>query len=150
MEPDDADIKNAYAIARERGIPVQMEFSEERPEQPNTVRIEITASDGTETDVVGVSVGGGSILITEINGLGVEITGEYPTLIIPHHDEPGVIAEVTHVLATLKINIAFMRSFRHSKGEDAYMTIETDQKIGDETLTLIRTLCPALKKLFAV
>lgn len=150
MEPDDADIKNAYAIARERGVGVTMDFSDEQPEQPNTARVEITGSDGTETVVVGVSVGGGNILITEINGLGVEISGEYPTLIVQHRDELGVIAEVTHVLATLKINIAFMRSFRHSKGEDAYMTIETDQKITDETLTLISRLCPALTRLFAV
>ena len=150
MQPDDPDIRNAYRIARERGIRITMNFSDETPEQPNTARIEIVSSDGTHHVMVGVSVGGGNILITEINGLDVELTGEYPTIVVQHHDEPGAIAEITHVLAQLRINIAFMRVFRHGRGEDAFMTIETDQKITDETLHLIQRLCPNIRRLFAV
>lgn len=150
MQPDDVRIKDAYAIAMEQGIGVEMIFSDEPVDQPNTVAIEITGASGDQTDVTGVSVGGGNILITKINGLGVEITGEYPTLIVQHKDELGIIAEVTHVLATLKINIAFMRSFRHGKGEDAYMTIETDQPVTQKTIDTINIMCPSVTKLFAV
>lgn len=150
MQPDDPDIRNASRIARERGILISIEFSDEVPEQPNTARIEIVSSDGSRNVMVGVSVGGGNILITEINGLDVELTGEYPTIVVQHHDEPGAIAEITHVLAQLRINIAFMRVFRHGRGEDAFMTIETDEKITDETLHLIQRLCPNIRKLFAV
>lgn len=150
MEPDDPNIKNAYQIAREQGVLVSIEFSDAPTEHPNTARIDITGTSGAHTVVVGVSVGGGNILITEINGLGVELTGEYPTIIVQHRDEPGVIAEISHVLAQLRINIAFMRVFRHGRGEDAYMTIETDEKITDETLQMIQRLCPNILKLFAV
>ena len=150
MEPDDARIKDAYRIAREQGVLIDVEFSDEPPKFPNTARIVITGANGQVTDVVGESVGGGNIRITEINGLAVEFSGEYPTLVIQHTDKPGVIAEVSHVLAQLGVNIAFMRVFRHGKGEDAYMTIETDQPVTREMLDMIRRLCDGIIKLFAV
>jgi L-serine dehydratase len=140
MEPDDARIKDAYRIAREQDVFVSVEYSDEPTDHPNTARIIITGSDGQITEVIGESVGGGNIRITSINGLAVEFSGEYPTLVIQHNDKPGVIAEVSHVLAQLGVNIAFMRVFRHGKGEDAYMTIETDQPVTDDMLN----------KLFAV
>lgn len=150
MEPDDARIKDAYRIAREQGVLVDVEFSDEPPKFPNTARIVITGANGQVTDVIGESVGGGNIRITEINGLAVEFSGEYPTLVIQHTDKPGVIAEVSHVLAQLGVNIAFMRVFRHGKGEDAYMTIETDQPVTREMLDMIHRLCDGIIKLFAV
>lgn len=150
MEPDDERIKDAYRIAREMQVPVSVEFSDESAAHPNTARIVITDSAGRRTEIVGESVGGGNILVTEINGLDVEFTGEYPTLIIQHTDQPGVIAEVSHVLAQLNINIAFMRVFRHGKGEDAYMTIETDQPVTLEMQSMIRALCGGINKLFAI
>lgn len=150
MEPDDARIKEAYAVARERGVLISVEFSDEPPKHPNTARIEITGSNGQVTEVVGESVGGGNIRISEINGLEVEFSGEYPTLVIQHNDQPGVIAEVSQVLAHLNVNIAFMRVFRHGKGEDAYMTIETDQPVTPEMQSTIRRSCNGVNKLFAV
>ncbi len=56
MEPDDPRIKDAYRVAREMGVLVTMEFSEEQPAFPNTARIVITGSNGQTTDVVGESV----------------------------------------------------------------------------------------------
>ena len=150
LKPDDPGIKDAYQIARRDEVLVQVEYSDEPVRHPNTARIRLTGSDGNITDVLGVSVGGGNILVTEIDGLGVELTGDYPTLVAQYRDEPGVIAEISHVLAQLKINIAFMRVFRHGKGEDAYMTIETDQPITDDMLRMIRMLCPTLQRVFAV
>ena len=150
MEPDDGRIKDAYRIANEQEVPVSVEFSDTPAKHPNTARVRITGSDGRLTEVVGESVGGGNILITEINGLDVEFTGDYPTLIVQHKDEPGVIAEVSHVLAQLNVNIAFMQVFRHSRGEDAYMTIETDQKVTAEMLQMIRALCHSIIRVFAV
>lgn len=150
MQPDDARIKEAYQIAREQGVQVEIIFSDENVAHPNTARIRIEGPDGQITEVVGESVGGGNILIVEINGLDVELACDYPTLVLQHRDELGAIAEVSHVLAQLKINIAFMRAFRHEKGVDAYMTIETDQTVTPEMIQVIRTLCPNVTKIFAV
>jgi len=150
MLPDDPRIKEAYRMAQSMNVAVTVLYSDEHVDKPNTARVEILGSAGDKTTVVGVSVGGGNILITEINGLSVELTGDYPTLVAQYKDEPGVIAEVSHVLAQLKVNIAFMRVFRHGRGEDAYMTIETDQPIKEDILHMIRILCPTLERVFAV
>ena len=148
--PDDERIRNAYEIAKEQGIGVDFTFSDEPADHPNTVKIELWDVHDRMMEVVGRSVGGGNILITEINEQGVELSGEYPTLIVSHRDEPGVIAEVSHVLAQLNINIAFMRVFRHGRGRDAYMCIETDTPVTKEMQVIIRQLCKGITDLFAV
>ncbi|MDO4565408.1 MAG: L-serine ammonia-lyase, iron-sulfur-dependent subunit beta [Clostridia bacterium] len=150
LMPDDARIKDAYQLAQDAELMVEFEYSDAPVKHPNTVRISAQDRDGEKTEVVGQSVGGGNILITEINGLDVELTGDYPTLIVQHSDVPGVIAEVSHVLAQLGINIAFMRVFRHGRGEDAYMCIETDTPVTGEMQTIITSLCKSIQKLFAV
>ncbi len=150
MQPDDPGIINAYEIAEQAGVGVSISFSEESAHHPNTVRIRITGKSGKVTEVVGESIGGGNIRIVEINGLDVELTGDYPTLIIRYQDMPGVVAVVTHVLAQHHINIAFMRVFRHGKGADAYMIIETDQAVELSTRNLIMGLADGITAVYAV
>ena len=143
--PDDARIRSAYKLARDSGLSVDFIWSEEPVEHPNTVRIIAEDVNGKETDVIGRSVGGGNILITKINGLDVEVTGEYPTLIIQHHDMPGVISDVSRVLAQLGVNIANMRVFRRGKGDnEAYMVIESDAPVTPDMPAIIMRLCPAV------
>ncbi len=83
MQTDDTRIKNAYLIAKEMGVDVAFQYSDEPVEYPNTAKMQIVGQDGNTTEVVGVSIGGGNILITEINGMAVELSGDYPTLIVP-------------------------------------------------------------------
>lgn len=149
--PDDPRIRSAYKLARDCGLTVDFTFSEEPVEHPNTVLIEAEDADGVMTQVVGRSVGGGNILITEINHLGVEVTGDYPTLIIQHHDVPGVISDVCRVLAQLNVNIAYMKVFRHGRGDaDAYMCIESDNPVTPDMQAIIRRLCPAVHDLMVI
>lgn len=150
MEPDDSSIREAYAIAADKGVLVKVNFSDEPPAHPNTARMHIISSTGRITDVLGISVGGGNIRITEINGLSVEFSGDYPTLIAQYNDEPGIISAISTVLSRLNINIAYMKVFRHGRGESALMTIETDQVITPEILSTISLLCPTLQRVFAV
>ncbi len=150
MQPDDPGIINAYETAEQSGVDVSFSYSEETMHHPNTVRIRITGKGGNTTEVVGESIGGGNIRIVEINGLDVELTGDYPTLIIQYQDVPGVVAVVTHVLAQHHINIAFMRVFRHGKGADAYMIIETDQAVDASTHSLIMGLSDGITAVYAV
>ena len=144
MKPDDENLARAPEIAKERGIDVTVIFSDESMEQPNTARIRVESPNGTVTEIVGASIGGGNILITEIDGLEVELTGEYPTLLVRHHDVPGVITEITRLLSENHINIAFMQVFRHGRGDDAFMTIETDEKIPADLPAKILSLCPEI------
>ncbi|MDL2234756.1 L-serine ammonia-lyase, iron-sulfur-dependent subunit beta [Christensenellaceae bacterium OttesenSCG-928-L17] len=151
MPQDDARIPEALILAEEAGMQVDFTLcNEESPHGPNTVCIRLTGINGEETEVLGCSIGGGNILIVEINALEVEISGEYPTLIIQYRDVPGVVSVVTHVLAQHHINIAFMRVFRHGRGEDAYMTIETDQEISTKVRDLLVGLSDEITTAFTV
>ena len=93
---------------------------------PNTADIHMQHAAGQEMTVRGVSLGGGKVKITRINGVDVDFTGEYSALIVVHKDTPGVVAHITHVLSEHNVNIAFMRLFREAKGHTAYTIIESD------------------------
>ena len=63
--------------------------------------------------------------ISRINGVGVDISGMYPTL-VAHQDVPGVLAALTNLLAYAHVNIAFCRTYRTEVGGQAYSVFETD------------------------
>ncbi len=142
---DDVRIPNAPEIAAETG----MEFSFEPIDlgemtHPNTVYFKIEAADGKKCEIIGSSIGGGQVQITQIDGFPVEITGRLPALLVPHKDVPGVIALVSSKLAAAGINIASMRVFRTDKGGTAFMVIECDQNIQGVLLNEIEALEPVI------
>ncbi len=134
--PDSGSIRDALHIAEEKEIPISFALSEDDMGHPNVAKIEAHGKNGAHVTVVGRSLGGGRVLITEIDGYPVEITGEEYTFLTRHHDVPGIVAEVCHALAAEEINISNMRLFRKGKGDEAVMIIHTDQcvsqKLADE------------------
>ena len=150
FSPEDERIRDALDIAKEQGLDYSFQTVNLDEAHPNTAVIYLVGNTGRVARVRGASVGGGNILITNIDGYSVELTGQYPALITTHRDRPGVITQVTRILSRYEVNIAFMRVFRHGKGEDAYMTVETDQSITEDMLHMIRMLCPTLQRVFAV
>lgn len=93
---------------------------------------------GARAVVQGASVGGGNILITQINGMAVSFTGQYNTLLVLHHDQPGVIAAVTNFIASSDLNIGNFRLSRPRKGGEAVMTIEVDGDVPDSLMESLR------------
>lgn len=142
LEPDDERLRHSMLLAQEAGVEYDIRYESEAPgdyDYANMARIRIEGHDGAITDVLGASIGGGNIIITEINGMQVSFTGEYPTLIVAHNDVPGTITKVTGVLAKAGINVAGMRVYRQSKGQKAYMIIETDSPATEPVLSEILT-----------
>ena len=90
--------------------------------------------------MIGSSIGGGKAKIVAIDNIDVDITGRYSTLIAQHVDLPGFVANISKVLANNRVNIAFMKLFRESKGEHAVIVIETDDTIPEEALMQIEAL----------
>lgn len=150
LAPDDARLRYSLLLAQEAGVSVDIRYSDEEPEHPNTARIRITSAAGKVTEIVGASIGGGNIRITEINGMEVELSGEYPTLIVRHTDVPGVINDVTSILARERINVAFMRVFRQARRADACMVIETDTPVQERTRELILEWCQQTTEVFTI
>ena len=100
----------------------------------------LTDANGNRVSLLGSSIGGGNILVTEVNGMEVSITGQHTTLIVLHRDAPGTIAAVTEVMAEAGVNICNFRLSRQQKGGDAVMTIEIDGSFGPELNQKIKVL----------
>jgi L-serine dehydratase len=140
MKPDNADIECSLRLAEEAGIKVALEPVELKDAHPNTAVITAAGGSGRRVTVQGASVGGGNVVINRIDGMEVEFTGSYNTLIISHTDAPGVVASVANLLAGGNVNIASMKVYRLIMGGEAIMVIETDQEIGRELEELLEKL----------
>ena len=140
MEPWDENLKNSFEIAAEKGIEIIFTPADLGDVHPNTVKFIITKEDGSITMVSGSSVGGGNILIFDIDGQSVEFTGERPTLLTQHRDLPGVISKISSVLFEENINIANMRVYRNEKGKMATMALETDSMLTEDAMKRIKKI----------
>lgn len=124
---DDIRIRNSFQIAAERGLAYSFTPCESETDiHPNTVDIRMENARGQVMTVRGESLGGGKVRISRINGVPVDFTGDYSTVIVVQQDKPGVVAHITKVLSDSNVNIAFMRLFRESKGNTAYTIVESD------------------------
>ena len=136
---DDRRIPESYDIARRAGLAFDFVFDKEEEDiYPNTVDISMTGEKGFRLSVRGESLGGGKVRISRINGVEVDFSGEYSTLIVIQRDKPGVVAHITSCLSDKGINIAFMKLFREAKGETAYTVVESDGHIPSEVTERIR------------
>ena len=140
MSTDDSRIRRAPELAREQGLAVTITTGDIDGAHPNTARVALTDADGNRVSLLGSSIGGGNILVTEVNGMEVSITGQHTTLIVLHRDAPGTIAAVTEVMAEAGVNICNFRLSRQQKGGDAVMTIEIDGSFGPELNQKIKVL----------
>ena len=129
MKPDDARLRSSFELAEQAGLSFEITTGHLEDAHPNTAQITLYGED-SQVSVQGASVGGGNILINRINGMAVEISGQFTTLIVLHRDAPGTIAHVTELLGSNGINIANFRLAREQKGGTAVMTIEIDGDAG--------------------
>ncbi|MEH7074977.1 L-serine ammonia-lyase, iron-sulfur-dependent subunit beta [Neobacillus drentensis] len=126
----DERMPQSLEIAKEWGLEVIFRVEEAVPEHPNTVKINLYNEDN-ELELVGISIGGGTIEITELNSFPLKLSGEHPAILVVHQDRFGIISAVTSVLSKYEINIGHMEVSRLEKGEMALMVIEVDQKIDE-------------------
>jgi L-serine dehydratase len=126
MDPDDPRLRNAPMIAHEQGMEVSyVPHPEAKTSHPNTARL-IVSKGNRSMSVTGISIGGGMIQVTELEGFDISISAGMPTFVIVHQDVPGILAKISDVLAKHDINIAQMSVTREAKGEKGIMICEVD------------------------
>lgn len=135
----DERIPSSLQLAKEANLEVEFIVEKTVPEHPNTVRV-CLSDDKKELELVGISIGGGTIEITELNSFKLKLSGENPAILVVHNDQFGVISAVTTVMAKNEINISHMEVSRKEKGQMAMMVIEVDQKIDESVLKEIEGL----------
>ena len=142
FRPDDERIRDALGIAEREGLDYRFEkttLGEEGEVHPNTVRITVERGDRSSV-MVGSSLGAGRVLVTEIDGYPVEVTGNYHTIVLVAEDVPGSVARIATILSDDGINIATLRLTRKERGGDAFMVIEVDEQPDEKVRADIRTL----------
>ncbi len=144
MKSDDYDIPRSFEVARERGLQFSFDEIDLRDAHPNSVLLEVEGAQGAKMSMQACSVGGGRIMVNEIDGVALNFTGNYNTLIIHSKDERGYISNVTQALTMARVNIANMSSNRNTRGGSAIMVIETDEPVPEVILNLLGNLTDIL------
>lgn len=128
MEPDDDRIADSLKLAYEAGMQVAFIPKNDSADHPNLVKL-VLKGNGRTLSCTGISIGGGAIQISELNGFKINLDLSTPTYLTVHQDKPGVIANVTKLLYEKEINISTMTVTREAKGEKAMMIIEVDDRV---------------------
>jgi L-serine dehydratase len=140
FRPDDERLRDALDIAQGEGLDYVFEKTTLADDaHPNTARITVERDD-RHAVMTGASLGAGRILVTEINGYAVEVSGSYHTIVLIAEDVKGSVAAIATILAEHGINIANLRLTRKQRGGDAFMVIEVDDSPGEPVRDEIRAL----------
>ena len=139
FQPDDERIAHSFDLAHDAGMVFTFTLSRTAEEHPNTARIDLVGKSGKTLSMTGCSLGGGRIMVVEMNGLRANFSGDLPTLIVQNVDQPGHVSEVTSMLAQRGVNIATMQLYRDHPGGNAVMIIETDKAVPQESLTWLES-----------
>ena len=136
FETYDPRIRDSLEIAYTEGLEFCfVEDHETDSGHPNTVEITLENSTGEhKLCVKAQSIGGGKIRVVCLDGIDVNFTGEFPTLIIRHKYVPGIISYFTGILGDYQVNIVNMRCYRDDDGCTAYSVIESDKLLSDEMI----------------
>lgn len=141
FQTDDVRIKNALELAKEAGLQYQFKpIGNASTMHPNTIRLQLTAADGRQVEVVGESRGGGLINIAQVNGFTANFSAQLQTLIIRAEDRKGAIAFVADILAQEDCNIATMTVSRKGRNDLACHFIEMDSGVRPLTLQYLNSL----------
>ena len=142
FRPDDERIRTALEISEREGLDYRFEktkLGEESEVHPNTARITVERG-GRSATMVGSSLGAGRVLVTEIDGYPVEVTGNLHTIVLVAEDIRGSVARIAGILAEHALNIATLKLTRKERGGDAFMVIEIDEEPGLDVRDKIRDL----------
>ena len=140
MRTYDERIPNSFDVAEEKGMAYVFSRVNLNGEHPNTAKIELTGKSGKKLSMIASSLGGGRIMVVEMNGLRVSFSGDLPTLIVQNRDLPGHVRDVSDILAKESVNIATLHLYRDYPGGNAVMIIETDKAVQSQSLEALRAI----------
>ena len=131
---DDLRIREALNQSSKEGLSYYFKTAEHALHyHPNTVQFVIENKEN-KIQMLGVSSGGGKILIQEINDFSTNFSASLPTLVLFSSDVRGVIAYVSSVLSEASCNIATMTVDRRARNNDTCFVVEMDHSPPEKIL----------------
>lgn len=134
--PDDARLPQAFEVAKAAGLEFEFRDVDLGDVHPNTAHIELYG-DEQKVTVQGSSTGGGVILVTQVQGLGVNFSASSPTVLLRYTDAVGMIARIASTIAADGVNIAALTCTRQTRGGQALLAIELDAPLSDQALAFL-------------
>lgn len=139
---------NAPILAKEIGILVNEKKSSGKNDYSNLLTIEFI-SENNKNIISGTVFDCNEIRIVNFNDYRLDLKPEGNLLICVNIDKPGMLANISRVLAVAKINIAGLSLGRIEAGKDALTVITLDNKLTDEIKNSISML-EGIKKVQSV
>ena len=136
----DTRIRTSLEDAKEAGIDFEFIESEVEHIHPNTAKLEVEAGRHS-LDLVGKSIGGGKMIIFELLGFDVNLSGDFPNYFIfykfSESNKVQLLLEVETIFGNNKVSTNFSDSIL--EGENL-LVVETLEKISEEQLEKITNL----------
>lgn len=133
---------NAPIIAKRRNIHVTESKSTDSGCYKDMLKVVITTEEETNI-VTGTVIGEDIPKILRINGYFTDIEPAHHMLVLPHHDRPGMIAQVASLLGKNNINISMMqvgRKDRSMPGGESCMVLNVDDPVDNHILDGLRQI----------
>ena len=130
---------NAPGIARDRGIRVITEASDDTVGYRDAIDVRVVAPSRT-LKLQGAVFGGSRARLTRIDDFFMEALPEGYILMLHNRDMPGVVGNVGTLLGQNRINIAGVELGREQAGGMAISLFHVDEAVSDDVLAHLRTL----------
>ncbi|MBL7158390.1 MAG: phosphoglycerate dehydrogenase [Candidatus Omnitrophica bacterium] len=140
LEPileENVNYVNAPVIAKERGIKIIEEKTEEIEDFANLVIVEIE-TERSKNFIMGTLFTKVNPRIVKINQHYVEVVPQGHMLVIRNQDKPGIVGHIGTLLGAENINIAGMTFGRAKPGGDAVSVLNIDSAVSKATLEKIK------------
>ena len=136
----DKRIRTSLEDAKEAGIDFEFIESEVEHIHPNTAKLEVEAGRHS-LDLIGKSIGGGKMIIFELLGFDVNLSGDFPNYFIfykfSESNKVQLLSEVEAIFGNNSVSTNFSDSIL--EGENL-LVVEALEKISEEQLEKITNL----------
>ena len=123
---------NADAVARERGLAVSEERSDDA--EPFASLVTLTVGGATGSVTLAGSSAHGRAHLARVDGFEIDADLVGTILVTRHRDQPGIVGAVGGALATASVNISSLELSRLSVAGEAMMFVSVDDPIPARTL----------------
>lgn len=136
----DKRIRTSLENAKEAGIDFEFIESEVEHIHPNTAKLEVKTGRHS-LDLVGKSIGGGKMIIFELLGFDVNLSGDFPSYFIFYKfnesNKVQLLSEVEAIFGNNKVSTNFSDSILEGTN---LLVVETLEEISEEQLEKITKL----------
>jgi D-3-phosphoglycerate dehydrogenase len=144
---DQINYVNAEFVAKDRGIEITTEIVPNTSGFTNKIKLKLTTQNGTIT-IAGTVFDETVQRIIEIDEYDMDVEPKGNMIFFRNSDEPGVIGDVGHILASHNLNISDFRLGRDNKGK-ALAVVRVDGSITKDVINALSELEACISVSFA-